>query len=436
MTELSDIFTMDLAAGLAAAWGGAPRVFRRVLRAPVFAEDEFMAGLVGTATDYLAAPGAGVPAGRLFVSGEAVTGDRLAPFLPRGLSETCREYVSRIRQDHPRDEIGMVLDACEKHMPATRDRLTPVLHGLFARVGYPARQNHTCIYAGTYRTTPFGIHRDDCHVLMFCGVGRKTMAFWPRPYFEHRTDLIAHGKLRARVEDHRAQATVLEIGSLDVMYWSPDEWHVAISETNDFHASLSVGLYHDGSSTEKLLALDFLAAVARESALDLHGLPAAPDGRLSAADLAAGPMAPFFEQWGRLRDVLSRPGEAEFRALVIALRLISSAGYGKLLGPPPAGQPPLDGSLLHCRVPEALVLARARHGLMVGANGRVFFYERAADAIEALVRTLRQGAPCRFEDVIDPPDAAPGRVIASVIRDLANAGAVTVRAGTDTAPPA
>ena len=103
--------------------------------------------------------------------------------------------MSRIRRAHPQDEIGIVLDNCEKHVPAMRDRLIPALHYLFSRVGYPARRNHLCLYAGTYRSTPFGIHRDDCHVVMFSGVGKKAMAFWPRPYFDQKKDLFVGGKV-------------------------------------------------------------------------------------------------------------------------------------------------------------------------------------------------------------------------------------------------
>ncbi len=435
MSERFSVVSEGFAEALAAQWGREPRVFRDVLSGPVFSEDELMAGLLGTAADYAANTGAAVPPGRLFVNGVSVTPDRLAPFLPRGLEESCQDYVGRIRRDHPGDEISIVLDGCERHMPGTRERLVPVLHRLFSRVGYPARHNHTCIYAGTYRTTPFGIHRDDCHVLMFCGVGRKRMAFWPRPHFERRQDLVVRGKVCAPVRDHLAEATVLEIGPHDVMYWSPDQWHVAISDSEAFHASLSVGLYHDGSSGEEILRLAFLKAIARTDDLDIRGLPPAPDGRISASDLATGSMAPFFERWNRLRDELSRPGEAESRALAIALRLVSSAGYGRLLVPSLAAPVMLADAVLECPVPGALVVARTRDGLMVGANGRVFFYERTADTIEHVVTTLRRDRSCRLANLVSSSAEAARPFVADSVRNFAAAGAIRLRPGV-VRPPA
>jgi hypothetical protein len=437
MHAASDIFVPGFAERLAEQWGRGPRIFRDALRAPALTERELMSAILGTAADYLADPGVKVPPGRVFLAGEVVKPEQLASFLPRGGAEDCTQYVSRIRQAHPQEEIGIILDNCEKHIGAVRDRLTPVLHGLFSRVGYPARQNHACIYAGTYRTTPFGIHRDDCHVLMFCGLGKKKMAFWPRPYFDEKKHLHVQGKLRASVPEHISQATVLEIGPLDALYWSSDDWHVAVSEGDEFQAALSVGIYHHGSSTEKLQALDFLVTLARGSGLDLPGLPGAPEGRLDGGTLSTGPMAAFFEQWEQLRATLSRPGEAEYRALNIALRLISSAGYGKLAARP-AGDLRLDGRLLQCAVPQALVVARTRDGLLVGANGSVFLYERGLAAIEKTVLALRRAEPVRCADVIASVEESAQRVIASVLQDLANSGALAVlpAAGDDAPAPA
>jgi hypothetical protein len=393
----------------------------------MIAEREFMAALRGAAMDYAAAPTARVPPGRIFLSGEPVKPEQLAPFLPGG-AETCQQYVSRIRTAHPRDGIGIILDNCEKHVPAMRDRLVPALHHVFSRVGYPARRNHLCVYAGTYRSTPFGIHRDDSHVLMFCGVGKKALAFWPRPYFDGKRELFVGGLLRARLQDHIAVASVLEIGPLDVLYWSPDDYHVAVSDSDEFQAALSVGIYHHGSSAEVMTSLDLLAAVTRVDGLDIEGLPAAPGGRLAAADLRTSPLAGFFERWQQLREMVSRPGEDDYRALSLAVRLISSAGYGKVRVSPPSAPLQLAGRALSCAVPESLVVAHANGGLLIGANGSGFFYDRADPAIENAVLTLRDGTPRRVDEVIDSVGAASGATITAVIRDLVSAGALSVHA--------
>ena len=110
--------------------------------------------------------------------------------------------------------------------------------------------------------------------------------------------------------------------------------------------------------------------------------------------------------------------------------LLSSAGYGKVRTPPPGAPPQLEGSVLLCAVPESLVVAPARGGLMIGANGSAFFYDRDLPAIEDAVLSLRDGMPRRFDDVIGSVDAASGK-ITSVIRDLVNAGALSVQPAVD-----
>jgi hypothetical protein len=422
-------FDPNFAEHLTAQWNRGPRVFDNALREPLFDARDFMTALRGAASDYLADPGARVPPGRLFLNGDMVTPSHLAPLLPQSAAETCDDYVRRIVQTHPQASIGIVLDNCEKHVPAMREVLLPPLHHLFTRVGYPARRNHLCVYAGNYRSTPFGIHRDDCHVVMFCGIGKKAMAFWPRAYFDEKKSLLIEGgnKVRARVQDHLAAATVLEIGPCDVLYWSADDWHVAVSETDDFQAALSVGIYHHGSSAEVITSLEKLAAITRMDGLDIHGLPGASEGRLSAQELRTAQMSGFFERWEQLRDMVTRPDEAEYRALRLALRLLSSAGYGAVRTPPPAATPTLAGRILSCAVPESLVVASVRGGLLIGANGLDFFYDRVSPAIEEAVLSLRRKPRC-FDDVMGSMDAASGDMMASVIGDLVKAGALSAQA--------
>jgi hypothetical protein len=423
---VSDLFEPSFTESLTAQWNKGPRVFRNALRVPLFDDGDFMTALRGAAREYMADPGARVPPGRLYLNGEMLKPAQLGPLLPRG-AETCDQYVSRIVLAHPEDGIGIVLDNCEKHVAVMRDGLVPVLHHLFAHAGYPARRNHLCIYAGNYRSTPFGIHRDDCHVVMFCGVGKKKMAFWPRPYFDEKKDLLlSAGKVRAKVPDHIDAATVLEIGPLDALYWSADDWHVAVSETTDFQAALSVGIYHHGASGEVMTALDVMAAVTKQDGLDIEGLPAATEGRLSVDALRDGQMSEFFARWAQLQELMSRSGELEYRALGLALRLISSAGYGPVRTPP-GPLPELSGSALRCAVPESLLVASAQRGLMVGANGHAFVYEHTTPAIEAAVLGLRDGAVHRVDDLMASVDAASRETMAAVLRDLITARALSVQ---------
>jgi hypothetical protein len=137
-------------------------------------------------------------------------------------------------------------------------------------------------------------------------------------------------------------------------------------------------------------------------------------------------MASFFEEWNRLRDALSTPGEAEFRALQIVLRSTSSAGYGKApASAEPAGT--LETHPLHCPIREAFVVAPARGGLMLGANGSVFLYHRETEAIERAVMQLRRGEPVRFDDLAGDIGEPARSVVAAVVRDaIRAAGALSL----------
>ncbi len=84
------------------------------------------------------------------------------------------------------------------------------------------------------------------------------MAFWPREYFEPRKELFVESKLRASVAEHLPAATVITLGPRDVLHWPANCWHVAINDTGEFEASLSMGVYHRGSSAEVFQSLGFL----------------------------------------------------------------------------------------------------------------------------------------------------------------------------------
>lgn len=427
------MFASDLVERVAAQWGKGPDVFRDALSDVMFTEREFMAGLVATADEYLLHRAFRVSPttrpGRAFLGTVPVEPPQLRAIAPRDGSETCPEYVQRMRRTHPNEDFSIVLDDCETHLPIVRERLTPFLHGLFARVGYPARGNHACVYAGTYRKTAFGIHRDDCHVLMFCGIGRKQMAFWPRGYFESRPDLMVGGALQAPVRDHIAHATVLDIGPQDVLYWPAADWHVGVSETDEFHAALSMGIYHHGSNAERFLALECLPtsktrAAARHEAMDVHGLPLRSNGTLRAEDLATTGLSGFFEQWRRVRDELNKPGEAEYRALEFVLTAMSSAGFGRRRIS--HGLPlQIEGRHLRCPTPEALIVAPVRGGLLVGANGSSFFYGSHRGVVERVIADLRVRSG-RVDDILTAVEVSARDAIREVLRNLTAAGAVTL----------
>jgi hypothetical protein len=430
MVMADDCFAPGFVEQLADAWGAGPRVFRDVLSSPVFAPRDIMDSILGATADYAA--DANTRYARVFVGSNIIKPEQVPLFLPASASESCDEYVRRITAVHP--DFSFIVSACEKYSPAIRERFVPLLHGLFSRVGYPVRAHLGCLYMGTYKTTPFGIHTDQCHVVMCCGVGKKTMAFWPRSYFEPMSMLFIDNKVRVPVADHLDRATVIEIGPRDVLYWPANTWHVGVTETDDFHAALSLGIYHRMSSARLFTNLDFLPSrtelllpeVEQYDRFDLDGFGRSitSQGRVSASQLFATPMVAFFEQWNRVREALDKPEEAEYRALQFVLTSLSSAGFGVPRTGPARERARLEGAVLQCPVAEALVVSFVRAGLLVGANGSLFFYVDHLAAIDALIADLRLGAPRRYDDLLATAGDARG-TFAIVIQDLVDAGVLS-----------
>jgi hypothetical protein len=422
-------FSTGFAEQLADAWDQGPHVFRNVLSAPLFSPREFIEAIVATAAEYFADPNR--RAGRVYVAGEPLKPEQLAPFLPTSLDQSVEDYLAGLTRTHP--DFAVILAGCERHIPAIRERFLPLLHAVFSRVGYPMRTN-SCIYAGTYRTTPFGIHMDFCHVLLSCGIGTKTLAFWPQSYFESRKDLFVDGKLRARVDEHLQDATVITLGPRDALYWPGNHWHVAINDKGTFEASLSMGVYHRGSSAEAFQSLQFLprtvaspalSEMEQYDALDLVGHGGLKSrGVITQDELLASPLASFLEHWNRVRTALNQPGAGEMHALSLVLSSLSSAGFGKpSVRAPETPRVPLGAARLQCTMPEALIVSRRPDGLAVGANGQVFLHADHTTAIERLIAELRSGPPRGFEDLL----AATGgerSAMESTLQDLVDAGAV------------
>ena len=388
------MLTMDDAAfakQLSEAWGRAPRVFRDVLPVPMFSSEQFLQALARTAQAMV--DGEREPVGRASLDGRSPAIHELMHFFPASGVIGFEQYEAQVAASFPGAEFSVILDKVELVLPDLRERLEPALHALFGRVGYPVRGIHSCIYAGTYGSTPFGIHMDDCHVLMASGIGCKKMAFWPRAYFEHREHMVIPGSSAhagAALEVLLQEATVLEIGPHDLLYWPAGEWHVAINDGRDFRASLSIGIYHRGENAEILRKQVALPPVQVANsnhrsldALDLDGLP--------AAEGAVGTMPECFGMlWDAMRAELDARNAAAEAYAVHALTMYSSAGFGPCL--PCADGLALDEDApLRIESPLALRWIRLDDRIVVAAYGHVFVFRDAPVPIEAILQRLVRG---------------------------------------------
>ena len=341
-----ELFQRGAAQRIGAEWEKGPVVLRNVVLDPIFSQSDFMRGLLYASREHLQSPPA--PPWRVFVDGKPAAPEQLQRLAVQTDAEPFEGYAKRSEIEFPSQDVSIILDRCEKSIPQVRRLLTPLLHDLFSIVGYPARMNHTCIYAGRYHTTPTGIHKDPCHVLMFCGIGKKAMAFWPHDYFDSESDHVPN----SHVSEHLKDALILEITPRDVLYWPADYWHVSVSEADHFNAAISLGIYHRSSSVEQFLSADFLKKKSHVSwvkeypALDIHGIHVEVKGRLSPSDLHKTDLRTFFEHWNHILEILNTPGEREFQALTVALELITSAGFGRLLQAPLISPRHLAGTIL------------------------------------------------------------------------------------------
>ncbi len=98
-------------------------------------------------------------------------------------------------------------------------------------------------FAGTYRATPFGIHRDNASVFSFCLMGRRTVMLWEPDFFAPgHPDLT---KPDARIIDKYADdAIALRLQPGLGAYWPSGYWHVVLSDGQPFVVA-QVSAYYD-----------------------------------------------------------------------------------------------------------------------------------------------------------------------------------------------
>ncbi len=406
------MLTLDdagMAEDLARVWNRRPHVFRNALLGPVFQAADFFSGVVATAESML--NGRPVPSGRLALNGKTTTIDEAISFVPLPSTQSFEEYEEQIRTAFRGKEFSIVLDKVDVALPNIRRRVSPFLHSVFDKVGYPVRGIHSCVYAGNYAATPFGIHMDDCHVLMAAGIGRKSMAFWPRDYFEHRRDLMNPGAMahiKAKVSDFLHDAVVHEIGPYDLLYWPAGYWHVGVSDAKDFHAALSIGIYHKGDAAgivKEAVALPPVApansGLPNYDTLDMEGLRLSGHAMIDA-DAAAGK---FTQMWNSLRAGMLAENAAHIAYTKHALSTVTSVGFG------PA--PDVEAGPIRDDVPlaidDARFLAWKQSGAttLVGANGRVFAFDAHQASVESVFERIKRGDNALSHEVLAlAPDRA------------------------------
>lgn len=393
----------ELANEISNVWGTTPHVIRNILPEPIFRSSDLFRGLHVTAQAM--SQGAFEPTGRIGINGRDAATQEIISFFPGPATQSFEQYEAQILQSFPGESFSIILDKIDVALPDIRKRVTPFLHKLFGKVGYPAREIHSCIYAGNYKSTPFGIHMDDCHVLMTAGVGKKSMAFWPRSRFEGQEDLMVPGSqahVRSAVSDHIQDALIIEFGPRDLLYWPAGYWHVGVSTNDNFHAALSLGIYHKGSAASILRKYFPLPAVVKPNSglkaldtLDLNGLmlPESREGMISSIPNN------FMRMWEDVKREINGQNKAELAFLSHALGSRTSAGFGPIAV---SGEHALTAdSIISIESAQSIEWVKLESGqLLVSMHGAIELFDANVEEMERLFDQLKRLEPLVINQIL------------------------------------
>nr|WP_306414591.1 cupin domain-containing protein [Corallococcus carmarthensis] len=191
---------------------------------------------------------------RLFVEGRQIGPTEQLKFLPRG--DGLSGYMKELNATFDGARVGIILNDVELYNARLGVLLRKLLAPLISRVGIPARNVESTIFAGDYDVTPFGIHKDDsADVLTLVIEGRKRMLVWPEAYFDEHPERLQ--QLQAGNEAiplFEKDATVLLAEPGDIMYWPGSAYHVATS-TGGVVATCAIGFWHKANLSEMISEL-------------------------------------------------------------------------------------------------------------------------------------------------------------------------------------
>jgi hypothetical protein len=303
---------------------------------------------------------------RFYVDGALQQADVRA-WVPVASDTSIAGYVTRMNRRLDGRRFCLVVNHLQILDPSLWLRLRDFLRGLRERVSVAPGSIDAAAFVGTYRCTPFGVHRDPADSLSVVVAGQKRFLFWPARRFAPG-GWIDNSARYARV---RASATTVIAGPGDLVHWPSSVWHVAESSP-PYSVSLNVPvlLPHGGRA-------------------DIYGVV-----------------------MQRLRDVLPAGAPAGAHAFVTALRrrlnrgvrasslpeeargawLRATTGHGFMVVPGPAPYRALrPGWWLRGDADSPIVWLRSGpRTLRYAANGLSFEAPRSAGLI-ALIRQLNRG---------------------------------------------
>lgn len=373
------------AASLGRRWGRRAGIVRGGGECLQVTSDDIFAALVRGSEQFRRGDGE-VPF-RFYVE-QALQQADVRAWLPTARDASIARYVARVTRQLGGLRFCLVLNHFQVFDAALWLRLRELLSGLRDRVGVAPGSIDAAAFVGTYRCTPFGVHRDLADSLAVVIAGRKRFRFWPATRF------AADGPMEnsARYARVRTSATTLLASAGDLVYWPSSIWHVAES-TRPYSVSLSIPV---------LLPHGGRADVYGDLLQRLHDSLRKADGGRAVTSVrghGARRVAHTGSIVASVRDTLlhtAREQGLADRLRAAWLRAVTGSGF--LAVPGPAAVRALGrGWVLRGDPRYPIVWLRSGRGtLLCGANGHAFEIAAAPGHV-ALIQQLNRGLGVRSD---------------------------------------
>jgi len=155
--------------------------------------------------------------------------------LPAAGDRDIAGYQGRVTEQLGGRQFSLVTNSVRKESREHFRRVKAFTRGLFELIGAGAGWLGADIFLSNTLKTAFGVHRDSASNFSYIVSGRKRMLVWPYEVFAGRRDQRCAGPKKnvfiddLNYESYRSQATVLEGGAGEMLYWPASYWHVSES---------------------------------------------------------------------------------------------------------------------------------------------------------------------------------------------------------------
>ncbi len=112
------------------------------------------------------------------------------------------------------------------------------LSGLFQNVGMNSLGVFYALFFGTYRTTPFGVHRDPESVFHLPVIGTKQMRIWPIDAIDPNSPIVHSMDYRHSLD----RSVLLQANPGGFIYWPSRHWHTG-EGAGELTVSLALSLF-------------------------------------------------------------------------------------------------------------------------------------------------------------------------------------------------